>query len=850
MPNPPSPSEQRLFELVQQALQQPRAARADFLETACADDPRLLRKARLLLPVLHQETTAFQPETSAAPSGRASVPSQIGPYELLEVLGEGGMGTVYLAEQKDPIQRHVAVKVMRKRRPKTGETDTARLRFELERRTLARMNHLNIAQVFEAGDLEDGRPYLVMEHVPGVPIDRYCDENEVDVEARLRLFLQVCAGIHHAHQKGVLHRDIKPLNLLVTEQDEPGGTQRAVVKVLDFGIAKELDTRVDSQLTVGFLVGTPAFASPEMASERDDETAVDIRSDVYSLGVLLFLLLTGEMPHDIRDQTVLDYFRKLTETDPVTPSSRFEQLPEGQQAAIAQLRGISAPRLHRRLQGDLDQILLKALAREREERYDSVAAFAEDVQRFLAFEPVQARPPGKIYLFRKFLRRNRAAVAAATLILLALVGGLVARGIEAQRARLAQAEAQEVTDFLLELFEDARPPGSEAEEVTLRQVLERGTERIETAFADEPTVRARLLTTMGNVYLVLGDYDLARQLLQSVGQVYNENPPEPPMDRAIRLRSLGKAHRFLGQTDTAENLLLGALEAHRELVEPGHQELAFSLYELGHFYNLAKQPESAIPYFEEILDRHGYPTPESSRHIQLEALSGLGSSYILQGELEKGIELLQQCIRAKEAQLGDTHLNLVAHLTELGSAHLQLGNLEEAAVNFERTLRIKEARLTPGHSAFTYAYINLATTYGQMGRIQESETYLLKGLDNARATLGMDHMATGSVLVNLAALAQLDERYEDAIEFGQEGLRVFLLHMPPEQPIIRQLMESLADLNGALGREDQVDYWRGRLARLGEPTSVQDPFGMTVVDGSATAQSQEAESITDDRKDR
>ncbi len=841
----PSPPDARLFEVVHEALQLPRASRRNFLETACANDSKLLRKARLLLPALDQDTTLLQPGPPEQ-TAKTRVPRQIGPYHLVEVLGEGGMGTVYLAEQQEPIRRHVAVKVTRSRRPsEVDKANNSRLRFELERRTLARMNHPNIAQILEAGDLDDGQPYLVMEHVPGVPIDRYCDENHLDVEARLRLFLQVCAGIHHAHQKGVLHRDIKPLNLLVTDQDEPGGSQRAVVKILDFGIAKELDTSADAQLTVGILVGTPAFASPEMASERDGKDNVDIRSDVYSLGVLLHLLLAGEMPHDVQDQTVLDYFRKLTETDPTPPSSRFEELPMPTQAEIARVRSISAQRLHRRLKGDLDRILLKALAREREERYDSAAALGEDIQRFLAFEPVQARPPGQIYLFRKFLRRNRAAAAAATLILLALVAGLIARDIEAQRARLAQAEAQEVTDFLLELFEDARPPGSEAEEVTLRQVLDRGAERIDKSFAQEPAVRARLLGTMGRVYLFLGDHDLARQLLEKVEQIYSEALPEPPLERVQRLRTLGKAYRSLRQAEAAEELLLSALELHRQQIGPEHPDLAPSLLALGEFYNLANQPGAAIPYLEEILASGDIQKAEYSEAYWTEALCEIGDAYLLQDQAEKAVEVLKQCIRIQEARVGDSHLELVGELSELGNSQLRLGQLRQAEATYRRVLQIREAQLPEDHPDIAYAYVNLGVVYLEMERGQEAESYLLEGLKRVRDSLGSDHPLSGAALVNLATAAELNNQIAKAVEYLEEAIRVYLLPTSTERTLIRQLMSTLIPLQRELGQDDRADYWERRLATLPQATSERDPFGVMVF-GGPTEDGPEADTTTHD----
>ncbi|MEZ5990256.1 MAG: serine/threonine-protein kinase [Planctomycetota bacterium] len=346
--------------------------------------------------------------------------SMVGPYKIVQKIGEGGFGAVFLAEQREPIERQVALKLLLP----GMDSRQILLRFEAERRALARLDHPNIARVLDAGKTERGHPYFVMEYVPGVPITRYCDEHRLPLRARLELFLQVCSAVQHSHQKGILHRDLKPSNLLVTlVEGEPR------TKVIDFGVAKALTaplTEATLQTEVGRLLGTPEYMSPEQAEMSPLD--VDTRTDIYSLGVLLYELLTGCLPfssEDLRSKGFGEVRRLLREVDPPTPSRRLGRDPEAATRAAAR-SGTSAPALLEHLRGDLDWIVQKATDKDRTRRYESVGGMAEDLQRFLDGQPVLARPPSASYRLRKLWRRRRGEFVGAAVALVSLVGGLVA----------------------------------------------------------------------------------------------------------------------------------------------------------------------------------------------------------------------------------------------------------------------------------------------------------------------------------------------------------------------------------------------------------------------------------------
>ncbi len=460
------------------------------------------------VPSVDADATKPQPETQR--------PSRtIGPYRLLHLVGEGGMGEVWLAEQTHPVRRQVALKVI-----KAG-MDTAQVvtRFEAERQALALMDHPAIATVYDGGSTPEGRPYFAMEYVKGEPITAYCDRQRLTTQARLELFMQVCEGVQHAHQKGIIHRDLKPSNVLVAIQDD-----HPVPKIIDFGVAKATAQHLTERTLyteLGVMIGTPEYMSPEQAEMGGLD--IDTRTDVYALGVILYELLTGALPIDRKEHRQAGFAeiqRTIREKEPPRPSTRITQLgPASTEAATN--RHTEPRRLASELRGDLDWVTMRALEKDRTRRYQTANALAADVRHHLSNEPVSAGPPGTIYRAGKFVRRHRFGVAAAATVALLLVTLAATMTVQARRiarerdrANREAETAKQVSEFLVGMFETTNPFEGRGKDVPVGDVLDRGAQRIATELRGQPEVRAALMNTMGRVYYDLGVYDKAAELVE------------------------------------------------------------------------------------------------------------------------------------------------------------------------------------------------------------------------------------------------------------------------------------------------------------------------------------------------
>ncbi|HWX19694.1 MAG TPA: protein kinase [Candidatus Binatia bacterium] len=530
---------EREVALFEAALELPSGQREAYLEQASTGDPDLLRRVRALLRATENGADFLTPIASnPAPTLPAieKPGDRIGRYKLLEPIGEGGCGIVYMAEQEEPIRRKVALKVI-----KLGmDTRQVIARFEAERQALALMDHPNIARVYDAGTTAAGRPYFVMELVRGVRITDYCNNKRLPLRKRLELFSQVCQAVQHAHQKGIIHRDLKPSNILVTVNDgEP------VPKVIDFGIAKATsgERLTDKTVFTAFhqFMGTPAYMSPEQA----DLTSVDIdtRSDIYTLGVLLYELLTGQTPFDVNEllQAGLDEMRRtLREKEPARPSTRLSTLGADQLTATARLQGLEPPRLISLVRGDLDWIVLKCLEKDRARRYATANALLTDIQRHLSNEPVTARPRSRVYEFQKTVRRHQVGFAAAAAVMAALFLGL---GVatwsllkEKQARRRADTEAAksfQTARFLEDMLRGIDPKTAQERDTTLlRDLLGRSAERVSRDLTNQPLVEAHLENTLGNIYAALGEFQNAEQMARSALALRRSDPATQPADLA------------------------------------------------------------------------------------------------------------------------------------------------------------------------------------------------------------------------------------------------------------------------------------------------------------------------------
>ncbi len=725
---------ERIQELFHAAADRPEAERHAFLVVACQDDADLIAEVESLLaadaqgaPLLDRDLATIARSVLGQSVPAALRAMQFGPYRIERVLGEGGMGVVYLARRED-LDSVAAIKILRD----AWLSPARRERFASEQRTLAQLNHPSIAHLFDANSLPDGTPWFVMEYVEGVPLTDYCRANKSPLAVRLRLFRAVCEAVQHAHTHAIIHRDLKPSNILVKED----GT----VKLLDFGIAKHLEPLHDDtdQTRTGLRLMTPAYAAPEQI--RGDR--VGLHTDVYSLGIILYELLTERLPFDLSRRTPGEAETLITAYEPVKPSAvvRATALHGTGNSSLGTGFGWS----------DLDVLCLAAMHRDPERRYRTVEALIRDVDHYMSGQPLDARPDSVRYRLRKFVHRNTRGVIAATLALVALLGVVIyytVRLATARNAAVAEAaRGQRIQRFMLSLFQGGDDGEAPAESLRVLTLLERGVQQAG-GLAGEPGVQAELLGTLGRIYQQLGKFDRADTLL---GAAYEK-----------RAALLGTDHPDVAESQVA----LGLLRS-----DEARLDEATSMTRIG-----LEQSRKAL----------GPDDPAVAR-----AVAAVGHVLIERGIYDSAVPLLQDAVRIYSISPGTTP-ELAKSMYDLANAHFYAGHLDVADSLTRRVMAMDRVQLGPRHPSVAEDLINLGAIELERGRNAEAERYDRDALEIIEAWYGPDSYKTASVLTLLGRALVREEKYDEATAILQRALGIQERVFGPVHPRVASAVNEL-----------------------------------------------------------
>ncbi len=752
----------RVDQLFAVALEWPPDERAEKLERACAGDAGLHGEVERLLAV-EARLGGFleKPAAQELAAGERDETGTLGPYRLLRRLGSGGSGTVYLARRDDEhYDRLVAIKILR-----SGLEGTEIYhRFLAERQILARLEHPNIARLYDGGSTPDGRPYLVMELVDGLPVDVYCDRHRLGIDRRLELFRRVCGAVQYAHQNLLVHRDIKPLNILVTADGEP--------KLLDFGIAKQLgagDEPPGDRTRTGLRLMTPSFASPEQVRGE----AVTTASDVYSLGVLLYELLVGRGPYRLATGLPYEIETAIREQEPERPSQalvRAAEEPAAALAAVAAARDTRGPALVRRLAGDLDNIVLKALRKEVPRRYASAAALAQDVENHLRSLPVAARPDTLAYRTRTFVRRHKAAVLAAAAVLALVVGFLVSLVLQGRQLARERDKANYALSFLVDTFQQADPFHTRGERLSAREILDRGAGRVSRELAGQPDVQAALMDAIGRVDLSLGRIDQAAPLLEGALAARRKALGSGSLEVAQSLDHVAALRFQRSDFKGSEQLLRQSLSLKQKLPGNDAAEVARTLNQLGDTVAKRGDPKAAEPLHRQALaearraeGREG-PTVAAS-------LVALARRRDEQADYPAAEALLRQGL-AQETRLRDEQsAEILDHRESLAELLINQGKFRDAEAVIRQNIEVERKVVGEG-PALAGLYNDLAVALNGQRRLPEAESLNRQALVVLRAAYGDADYRVAEALGNLGGTLEGEKKFEDAVAAHQQALEI------------------------------------------------------------------------------
>ena len=723
---------EKIKELLGAALEREPSQRVAFLNDACGQNESLRTEVESLLSAhAKSDNLSEHPWSSHSLDGTRDLKS-IGPYHLQRKLGEGGMGQVWLAEQTSPVQRQVALKLVKA----DMYDDSVLQRFQSERQSLAIMDHPSIAKVFDAGATPDGQPFFVMEYVPGVSITDYCDQKKLKIPERLELFIQVCEGVQHAHQKAIIHRDLKPANILVVEVDG-----RSLPRIIDFGLAKGATPEVlgPAQFTVaGSFLGTPGYMSPEQADLSVQD--VDTRTDVYSLGAVLYVLLTGMLPFETeqcRKQPLHEALRQLREDDPPRPSTKAGTPGESTKTA-AEARGTEPKQLVKLFRGDLDWIAMKALERDRARRYATPSELAADIRRYLNHEPVQARPANVSYRMQKYVRRHRIGVAVIGMLAALLVAFAAVQRIQLRRITKERDRADRIAQFMTEIFRVSDPGQKLGNTLTAREVLDKAAHDIDAGLADDPELQARLMHVMAMAYNNLGLYSRAQALFERSSQISSSALGPENLQTLKSRQRLAWTLFQQGRFSEAETQQRSLVEVERRVFGPDDQETVGTMGDLATTLSEERRLPEAEKIQRDVLEKQKRLLGTDA-HYTLASMDNLAIILVYEGRLEEAEKLERETLETQRRVYGE-NLTTIHYMMNEAEIKGDMGAYEEAEKQSQELLDLERRVLGPDRPETAETTYSLAAIKAKQGQTEEALSLLRQAVDHGllpRRALGI-----------------------------------------------------------------------------------------------------------------